>query len=58
MATEDACLAMALELLTHAEIEADPVKRAGLETLAANYRRVAEQKQRSRDFISDRPGKN
>jgi hypothetical protein len=39
----DYYLALALELLARADGEPDPERRAGLEALAASYRRMAEQ---------------
>jgi hypothetical protein len=46
MAEGDKYLAMALELLRRAENKLDPAKRAGLETLAEQYRAQAEQARR------------
>jgi hypothetical protein len=43
MASADEYLAMSLDLLSRAECEADPDKRAKLEALAESYRRTAEQ---------------
>ena len=43
MAQRDYYLALALELLARADGEPNPEKRAGFETLAASYRRMAEQ---------------
>ena len=43
VAQRDYYLALALELLARADGEPDPERRAGLEALAASYRRMAEQ---------------
>ena len=43
VAQRDYYLALALELLAKADGEPDPERRAGLEALAASYRRMAEQ---------------